>query len=347
MNNTEFLKKRKMIFVHPVNTIPVEGDDDWSGPAVCKLSAIHFLKDCDWFETFERQTTVEECKQRDGIPCHEGSGRYYLQEAERLDWPICFLPNTAFGNGAERWEEANYFQSSQTYSFLFLNGEDLNIGWQMTTPIFRGSIARVRHFLRPSIYQQKFYDGPQKWDVLLYLKSKSFAMDVIKKRWPNFTLIQNGYFNYEEVKYKAERSRFAIVGSQWDSYGLVGHEIMATGCPALFSDPGMLPGNFWEGKQGLYVGNYSVMGENAKELETAANTVLSWKRRDVWENSMQFSDPNLLKEMWRQALYGELPEHRIKPPPAPKVFCFIQGKYVDRKKAKCIQRDLEKGVYNE
>lgn len=338
-----FCRRRKLRFL--VN-LP---DDrvDYDGPAVSKHAWCHALKSCDWFEV--RASSVRDCIKDDVIPCISGGGGR-LKECAELEWPICFTPNTVFYDSGSRWKNADYFRSPWTYSILLLNDEDLNVAWQLTDAQFRGAIARVRHFLRPSIYESDFYSGPQRWDVFLYFKSRDFHLENICRRWPNFTSVQNGYFTYEELKYKAQRSRFCIVGSCWDSYGVALHEIAAEGCPVLTCDPGTLPGNFWEGRQGLYLKNapnVTQMGSDASELQTAAETILSWSRREIREATLAFADRDVLREQWRQALYGELPEHRMKAAPKPLVYCFPQNRYVPRLQARCIQEDHEKGFYRD
>ena len=181
-----------------------------------------------------------------------------------------FFPNSVFFDSGCRWKNAAYFRSPWVYSILLLNDEDSNAAWQLTNSRFRGAISRVRHFLRPPIYDASFYDGPQQWDVFLFCKSRDFNMDAITRRWPRFTTVQNGYFTYEELRYKAQRSRFCIVGSSWDSYGVAAHEIMAEGCPALVCDPGTLPGNVDVGRQALYL-------KNEPNTESWGRTSANWR----------------------------------------------------------------------
>jgi hypothetical protein len=209
---------------------PPPGFNDYCGPDVSQASWCHFLNGTDWFEV--KQTSIQQCIEDDVIPCMVG-GDNELIECSRMEWPIAFLPNSVFYDSGSRWKNAAYFRSPWVYSILLLNDEDLNAGWQLTTSKFRGAISRVRHFLRPTIYDASFYDGPQLWDVFLFYKSRDFNMDAIAERWPRFTTVQNGYFTYEELRYKAQRSRFCIIGSSWDTYGVAAHEIMAEGCPAL------------------------------------------------------------------------------------------------------------------
>ncbi len=343
MDDSEFLKKRKFRYILPEMRGLVNG---WFGPGVSKFSWTYFLKGCDWFEVVDQFCPLLKCKEEGVIPCLEGAATNVVEEAERIEWPLSLLPNSAFGNSARRWEAAFFFRSSFVYSFLFLNDEDLNAAWQYTTPAFRGAISRVRHFLRPSIYRDPFYAGPQKWDVLLYLKSMDFHWNNVLKLFPNFTYIQNGYYTYEELRYKARRSRFCLLGSAWDTYGIAMHEIAAQGCPVLVCNPGTLPGNFDEGRQGLYLRNAThrhLMGSDLEELDAASKEVLSWDRKDVRRASLDFADPDLLRDQWKSALYGEIPEHRTKPTPFPWVWCFQAFDYVARKDAEWVQSDREHG----
>ncbi len=174
-------------------------------------------------------------------------------------------------------------------------------------------------------------------------KAATSTWTLLRGGWPRFTTVQNGYFTYEELRYKAQRSRFCIVGSSWDTYGVAAHEIMAEGCPALVCDPGALPGNVDVGRQALYLKNEpntGIMGSDVSELEIAARELLTWDRREVRDATLKFADPTVLREQWRQALYGENPEQRTKAPPRPMVYCFAQNKYVPRLEARCIQEDL-------
>jgi len=334
-----FRKKRKVRYLVP------EPDQkfDWDGPLVSRLTWCHWLKSCDWFEI--QASTLDECIRDDVLPCVDGEVDL-LRECERRKWPVCFLPNTVFFDSSNRWRDAAYFQSPWTYSILLLNDEDRNAAWQLTNQSFRGAISRVRHFLRPSIFTHRMYAGPFRWDVLLYLKSRDFQMQNVAARWPNYTMIQNGYYTYEELRYKAQRSRFCIIGSCWDSYGVAAQEIMAEGCPALVCDPGTLPGNCLTGQQAIYLQNRpqpTLMGSDADELERAAREVLSWDRRQVREATLRFADPNVLREQWRQAIYGEGGDDRRKAIPSAQVYCFAKCRYVPRFEAKCIQQDIAHG----
>jgi hypothetical protein len=329
---------RRRPFRHIVPYPP--GINDYCGPDVSQTSWCHFLNGTDWFEV--KQTSIQQCIDDDVIPCMVG-GDNELIECNRLEWPIAFLPNSVFFDSGSRWKNSAYFRSPWVYSILLLNDEDLNAGWQLTNSKFRGAISRVRHFLRPTIYDAAFYDGPQLWDVFLFYKSRDFNMDAIAQRWPRFTTVQNGYFTYEELRYKAQRSRFCIVGSAWDTYGVAAHEIMAEGCPALVCDPGTLPGNVDIGRQALYLKNEpdpQRMGSDVRELEAAACEVLKWNRRDVREATLQWADPAVLREQWRQAMFGLHPDQRTKALPKPTVYCFAQNRYVPRLEARCVQEDL-------
>ena len=82
------------------------------------------------------------------------------------------------------------------------------------------------------------------------------------------------------------------------------------------------------------------MGSDVSELENAAREVLTWDRREVRDATLKFADPIVLREQWRQALYGEHPDHRTKAQPKPMVYCFAQNRYVPRLEARCIQGDL-------
>lgn len=342
-SDQRFHRRRKMRFISD----PPTDREDWSGPGVSRFSWCHGLKDCDWFEI--RNSSLAQCIADDVVPCVSGGSFGTLKQCEEKQWPLCIFPNTAFNDSGSRWKDAAYFLSPWTQSLLLLNDEDLNPAWQLTNDKFRGAIARVRHFLRPHVYESDLYVGPQRWDVLFYLKSKDCHLEHVRRLWPNMTMLQNGFFTYEELRYKAQRSRFCIVGSSWDSYGLALHEIAAEGCPVLTCDPGTLPGNFAEGKQGLYLRNEpnpTLMGSDLKELAAAGETVLSWKRRDVREATLAFADPALLRPQWKAAVYGDAPEHRIKPAPKPLAYCFEKGKYLPRLEAKCIREDIEKGFYH-
>lgn len=342
LNDEQFYRRRKMRFLADMPN----DREDWSGPGVSKYAWCHGLRGCDWFEV--RHASLAQCIADDVIPCVSGTSFNLLKECEEKEWPLCLFPNCAFGNSTSRWKEAAYCLSPWTYSFLLLNDEDLNVAWQLTNDKFRGAISRVRHFLRPQIYESNLYEGPQRWDVLFYMKSRDCHLENVRRLWPNMTMLQNGYFTYEELRYKAQRSRFCILGSSWDTYGLALHEIAAEGCPVLTCDPGTLPGNFAEGKQGLYLRNEPNvyhMGSDLNELATAAEEVLSWKRRDIRDATLAFSDPSLLKEQWKDAVYGELPQHRTRAAPKPLAYCFSQGKYVPRLQAKCIREDIEMGYY--
>lgn len=321
-----------------------DGREDWSGPGVAQFAGCHALQGLPWFEV--RPSSLSQCIEDDVIPCTVG-GKEWLEECARLQWPIAFLPNTAFYDGAARWKDAPYFRSPWTFSFLLLNDEDINAAWQLTGPDFRGSIARVRNFLRPSIHDSHFYDGPQRWDVLLYLKSRDFNMDYITRRWPNYTELHYARFAYEELRYKAQRSRFCIIGSSWDTYGIATQEIAAEGCPVLVCDPGALPGNVDTGKNALYLENRPnchLMGSDPAELESAAREVLSWNRRDVRDSTLSFSDPTLLREQWRQALLGELPHHRVRQSRNAKVYCFAKAQYVPAGDAQWVKEDRLRGA---
>lgn len=111
----------------------------------------------------------------------------------------------------------------------------------------------------------------------------------------------------------------------------------------LVCDPGTLPGNVDIGRQALYLKNEpnpQKMGSDVRELEAAARELLTWNRRDVREATLQWADPTLLREQWRQAMYGDHPDQRMKAPPKSTVYCFAQNRYVPRLEARCVQEDL-------
>jgi glycosyltransferase involved in cell wall biosynthesis len=169
-------------------------------------------------------------------------------------------------------------------------------------------VKRVRHFLRPHIYDQSLYTGDQNWDVLFLVKGNinqdiKFILNKNKIKW---TSLVNPWWQPEELEYKAKRSKVCIVGSQWDTWGLAAHEINAFGCPLIAAENGMMAGNMSEG-MGIYLDkekNKKVIGADLDEIFSAIENLKKWSRKDVRISSLDFQDPKKLTEMYKNSLLG-------------------------------------------
>lgn len=118
----------------------------------------------------------------------------------------------------------------------------------------------------------------------------------------------NPWFQYDELVYKAQRSRLCIVGSQWDTYGLAAHEINCFGCPLVVSENGMMNGNMIDGTMGRYLDkniNSQVIGMDTEEIIGACDEVRQWSRKDVRDAALDFHDPDKLKKIYKDAILGD------------------------------------------
>jgi len=158
------------------------------------------------------------------------------------------------------------------------------------------NIRQVRHFMRPSLYEEPFQYN-YKWDAFFHIKTPVNARVV--HHYQNHTAIHNGFYTFEELKMKAQSSKVCIHSCSYDNYGLSAHEISILGCPMIYDDRGFKPSTIGEG-MGVRVSNTE--SGDVKEIISAVEKAMTMDRKKVWEASMEFQKPETIKEIYRRAI---------------------------------------------
>jgi hypothetical protein len=87
--------------------------------------------------------------------------------------------------------------------------------------------------LNPSAYDCGYHSGGLRWDSLFFINALYPNKDPIRYRYPRITSVKKNDCTYEEMRYKASRSRFCIFGCLYEVAIKELYEIAAQGCPIL------------------------------------------------------------------------------------------------------------------
>lgn len=285
-------------------------DDCRGGPGIGHKNDLFFLSKEDWLEV--KVSSPEECK-RDGV-IYWQRGFFSFEHLQKLitdQIHICLGPNSIFGGNVQEYKDkdSKYIENPYIDNILVLTNEHKILANELCENKNNANkIKRVRHFLRPHMYETEFYSGAQKWDVLFLVKGNinqdiKFILNQNQIKW---TSLVNPWWQPEELEYKAKLSKVCIVVSQWDTWGLAAHEINAFGCPLIAAEHGMMAGNMSDG-MGLYLDknkNKNIIGGDIDEIFNAIETVKKWSRKDVRLAALDFQNPAKLTQMYKEALLG-------------------------------------------
>jgi len=268
---------------------------DWSvqnGPGIADASDTHFLKDEPWLEV--KNTTIEECKKDNVIPWVRSGSGGVVKECERVGWKCIIGPNAVFANSTN--PSLNFLELKSPAVLKLLMLDDVNIALAKQYSTNPDNIRMVRHFMRPSLYDEPFH-YEYKWDTFFQIKTPVNARLV--HAYQNHTAIHNGFYMFEELKMKAQHSKVCIHSCAYDNYGLSAHEISLLGCPMVYDDRGFKPSTIGKG-MGIKVSHT----ENGPitELKEAVEKAMQMDRKKVWEASHAFQHPNVVRDIYRRAI---------------------------------------------
>lgn len=312
-----------MIITNPVDSEAILADRSVrAGPPIASASDYFYLRDEDYLEPGDL-TDLAAIKERKLVAWSRGVNMDVVK-AEDAGVPCILGPDYVFSNSFDREPQRDVFARTNVASVLVLNHSDYMAAQSFKAAQYRGTIGRVRHFLRPELYARPFFTGDRPYDVLVFIRSvlRRSYVEGLADRGVRVEYIQNGSFVLDELIYKAERAKLCIYDAQWESYGLAAQEIMACGCPLICNRNGIQEGNLIEGRMGFYVNNglphYDgtpasmarnagvVMADDPVEMDRAVEVVSGWSNKDVYEASREFNDPVAVKRIYRNAIFGAL-----------------------------------------
>jgi hypothetical protein len=262
-----------------------------SGPAVAEYCDTYFLRSEPWLNT-EAEPVAHVMSQNE-IPWVRSGAGHILKESNARKYPAIYGPNVLFGNEQLPLEGKAYLDSPYAI-ILMLN--DINVAQAMEiNPDARVRI--VHHFMRPELYTEPFkYE--KIWDVLFLVRGGFNPQ--LRVDYPNHTALNNGWFTFEELKFKAQHSEVCMTSCVYESYGLSAHEINMFGCPVIGGPRSMRTPN-WNDKMGVAVKNQEFYDWD--ETTNAINDARQMSRTDVRQAAIDFHDPDLLREIHRKAIY--------------------------------------------
>tara|TARA_Y100000310_G_scaffold345515_1_gene465849 strand:+ start:187 stop:1086 length:900 start_codon:yes stop_codon:yes gene_type:complete len=280
-------------------------DDLGGGPGIGNLNDLYYLNEEEWLEI--KHTSIEECTQDDVMPWYRGN--FNVDSLPKVNNNKIILgPNTIFTGmpNTEETFERPLLESDHIKSIMVLNDTHISYAAKINPDETAKKVRKVRHFMRPIIYNTPLYTGKMIWDVLFLIKGN--VRQELKLKFKKWTALFNMWFQYDELIYKAQRSKVCIVGSQWDTYGLAAHEINCYGCPLVVSEDGMMKGNMEDGTMGKYLTkdiHSQYIGKDMDEVLEAHEELSQWNRKDVRDAALDFHNPNKLKKMYKDAIFGE------------------------------------------
>lgn len=283
-----------------------EPPTDWDarmGPAIGACNDVYFLKDEPWLEL--KNTSIAECKKDDVIPWIRTGCRDELRQCLELGIQMIVGPNAVFGNSGDPTANDYELKSPAIYRLLMSDEVNGDMARSYITKYGVYDVSRVQqvpYFMRPELYTEP-YTYNHVWDAYYHIKTgvNKFTRDAFK----TITATFHGWYDYFELKYKAQHSSICLHGCAYDNYGLAVHEISILGCPLIYDKNGMKRGAIGEG-MGIEVSNMETDNpESAKEIMDAAKRAMSMDRKKFWEASMEYQSIENCKKRYRKAIYGE------------------------------------------
>lgn len=270
------------------------------GPAIGSCNDIYFLKDEPWLEI--RPTSIKQCKDDGVIPWVRTGCRGEMQQALDLGIEFVLGPNAVFGNSNDPL--ANRFELSYPNMYRLLMSDEVNgdLARKYVKEFGAYDVSKVQqvpYFMRPELYDEPFF-YEYKWDAYYHIKTdiNKFTRDMFK----SITATHHGWYNFFELKYKAQHSAVCLHGCHYDNYGLAVHEISILGCPLVYDKHGMKRGAVGEG-MGVEVDDIaSCTPENTKKIMSACKQAMEMDRKKVWEASMEYQSIENCKKRYRKAL---------------------------------------------
>ncbi len=270
------------------------------GPAIGSCNDAFYLKDEPWLEI--KSTSIQQCRLDGVMPWIRTGCRGELQQAEQLGIQMILGPNVVFGNSGDPLANAYELKSPAVYRLLMsddVNGDMARKYVQEFGTYDTSQVQQVPYFMRPEVYEAPFYYR-KVWDAYYHIKTgiNKFTRDAFDA----ITATHHGWYNFPELKYKAEHSAVCLHACAYDNYGLAVHEISLLGCPIIYDKQGMKRGSVGPG-MGIEVSDMeSNTPEAAKEIMEAALRAIEMPRKGFWEASRDYQNIDSLKRRYRRAL---------------------------------------------
>ena len=281
------MKKIRLLMPRPPSNWSIQ-----NGPGIADTNDVYFLKDEPWLEI--KLTSIEQCKKDGVIPWVRSAAGGARLEAERLEYPIILGPNVCFYDSNNPSINLPDLTSPYVHKLLML--DDINTAQAIALSTNPNNIRQVRHFMRPDLYEEPYF-YKHKWDLFCSIKTGLKAQ--IVHAYQNHTAIHNGFYTFEELKYKAQHSKVCIHACHYETYGLTVHEISLLGCPIIYDNRGVKYKDFPK-ELGVEVSNVEMA--DVEELKEAVEKAASMDRKKVWEASREYQDPKKLLNIYRKAL---------------------------------------------
>jgi len=280
--------------------------DNWDarmGPAIGVCNDIYFLKDEPWLEV--RNTSIAECKKDGVIPWCRTGCRDELRQCVELGIKMIVGPNAVFGNSGDPLANRYELESPAIYRLLMsdeVNG-DMARRYVKEFGIYDTSLVQqVPYFMRPELYTDPYY-FKHVYDVYFHIKTGGNKW--VREPYKSITATFHGWYNFPELKYKAQHADACVHSCSYDNYGLAIHEISLLGCPLVYDKDGMKRGAIGEG-MGIEVPTTNTeYQEDAKTIIAAIDLIKTMNRKKFWEASMEYQSVENCKRRYRKAIFGE------------------------------------------
>jgi hypothetical protein len=285
------------------------------GPTISTASAYHYLRNEPWIEFGDM--SLRQCKSDGVVPWF----RQEIPNDSDVGQGFMAGPNTVFFDSSNRAQSREVINNPYIIGLSVLNGSDLQGVRQLTDARFRGQAFRVRHFLRPTVYDKSFFAGRQSRKLLIYIKG-NINPALIAKYYTSSLILYYGFYSHEVLLRAAETCCVCLYVSHWESFGNAAQEIIACGCPVIAVESGVQRGNALEGRMVRYIGERGFRGTDNEikangivpiggdldEVDEAIEECCSWDRQTVYEASREFNDPRLILQLYRDAFSRAIDE---------------------------------------
>ena len=129
--------------------------------------------------------------------------------------------------------------------------------------------------------------------------------NLTRESFKTITATHHGWYNFFELKYKAQHSKVCIHACAYDNYGLAIHEISILGCPIVYDKKGMKRGSVGKG-MGIEVNDVNDNSpESTKEIIEAAKQAMAMDRKKVWEASREYQSIENCLRRYREAIIND------------------------------------------
>jgi glycosyltransferase involved in cell wall biosynthesis len=206
-------------------------------------------------------------------------------------------PSAVFGNSNDPHANDPELKSPALYRLLM--SDEVNGDLARSLMPRPEIVKQVPFFMRPELYEEPFF-YEKCWDVYFHIKTGGNKW--ARAGFDSLTATFHGWYDFKELKYKAQHSAVCVHSCHYDNYGLAVHEISMLGCPLIYDKNGMKRGSIGPG-MGIEVSDTNTESqEHAKEIIDAASRIESMDRKKFWEASMEYQSIANCKRRYREAL---------------------------------------------